>query len=248
MNAKPIIFETQAGYTGAVFLVYDHFYGYVRVPEWHPCAGRKYSEHIPALVSAHDRALEGRIGKRGILPIMARDRDEATMDVTFDVYGSVTFAGTHEELGPGWWIGFGCNHFGDSPEKCNEDYVRAEIESLAAQLKEVERPMSQQADTLSALTAAFPALAWTREVERLSGEVVYEAPLSRYVFVAVHDLRAGFDARVERSYRPRDRGYDVQVLAFALPATSAVEVAASALRTYLAQHEEAVETVRKVLA
>jgi hypothetical protein len=139
--------QTKSGYKAKLLLMsMGHICGYVGIPKGHILFGKGYSENIPELKPLYKKALKGNIGKRGAFPIfisMLQDKKDKkmSMEIIFDVHGSVTFSGGDEkyfepEL---WWIGFDTAHAGDSPEKQNEEYCTIECENLAEQLKEVEK-------------------------------------------------------------------------------------------------------------
>lgn len=120
-----------------------HRCGYVGIPEGHLLYGRTYSEDIPEL---HDKWNDGKgveIGKRGSIPVVCyASSGKVSMDILFDVHGSVTFSdggpypvASQEGL---WWIGFDCNHCDDRDNPKSLDYCIQECESLARQLKDVE--------------------------------------------------------------------------------------------------------------
>ena len=53
-----------------------------------------------------------------------------------NVHGGITFA---DFIGEDWCIGFDCNHFWDRHEPKDFEYVKAECEKLARQVKEHEK-------------------------------------------------------------------------------------------------------------
>ena len=137
---------TAAGYEAiCAFVRNSHRCGYVLIPEWHPCHGVCYSEPNPALAEAWKEAQAGEIGKRGIISVLiavGSNNEAPRADAVFNVHGSVTFSGDLPGL-DGFWYGFDCAHCDDatsfSPHGIHrtEEYVVAECESLAAQLKEI---------------------------------------------------------------------------------------------------------------
>jgi hypothetical protein len=49
-----------------------------------------------------------------------------------DVHGGVTFSGTYEALGFGWWLGFDCNHSVDwAANSWNQDKITQETKHFA---------------------------------------------------------------------------------------------------------------------
>jgi hypothetical protein len=133
-----------------------HLCGYVRVPEGHPLFKVEYSDKVPEILGlAVKEAWEGPLGKRGIISVFlsqSEDRRDMRLDCLFDVHGSLTFSGAMKNRPDDeWWFGFDCAHAGDLSPKDAErfgwydgelyrtvDYVKAECESLAKQLKDVE--------------------------------------------------------------------------------------------------------------
>lgn len=77
------------------------------------------------------------------------------MDIeSIAVHGGVTFSGPHKQLGPGWWIGFDCAHYGD--------YVPGMATMTGgerAELDERTRPFREL------LEALFPIPPWVEVVE-----------------------------------------------------------------------------------
>ncbi len=117
-----------------------HRCGYVGLPPEHPLHGITYSEHVPFLAKLWEEAQKGTIGNRGIIPLFLACPDVASLDVVFNVHGSITFADYFAKDGGGlWWIGFDCAHAGDTPDNWTLDAVVAECESLAHQLAAVTK-------------------------------------------------------------------------------------------------------------
>lgn len=114
--------------------------GYVEVPQGHPLYGKGYSEPLPELKTAWQSVKEGPIGKRGVISVLCAtsrsDDENCSMELIFDVHGGVTYCGnTIRGIDTdGWLIGFDCHHCDDTPEVCNEAYVKGECEGLARQI------------------------------------------------------------------------------------------------------------------
>lgn len=132
--------------------------GYVRIPEGHPLFGVGYNSPAPGYTKA---AIENEpIGKRGIFPLIVAslDDDGLSLELLFDVHGSLTFSGERNEKGD-WWLGFDCAHAGDGKDESlmtdprlleihrrfhfgdddpvrTAEYVEAECISLARQIAE----------------------------------------------------------------------------------------------------------------
>lgn len=141
-----------------------HRCGYVGVPRNHPLYGISYNDQTPILKAIWERAKDGAIGKRGILPVFCQafedDSELPRVDVVFDVHGGITYSDSNKEYpAPNnglWWFGFDCGHAGDAKDESimdasqialerkynffhggtirTEEYVAAECESLAEQL------------------------------------------------------------------------------------------------------------------
>lgn len=126
-----------------VLTTMGHFCGYVGVEPGHPLFGMGYSEHVPELSEMLQEAMAGTVGDRGILAIAFADKNNASMDLVFDVHGSVTFAGKMDE-DQVWWIGFDCAHYGDTNEIWNEEAVTKEVLRLAKQVAKVPAALTDQ--------------------------------------------------------------------------------------------------------
>lgn len=132
-----------------------HRCGYVRIPDGHTLFGRGYQEPAPGVATADMENVE--VGKRGVMALFGHaldDGDTVSLDVLFDVHGSLTFAGNrHSDTD--WWLGFDCGHYGDGRDLsimdeefqqiwgCGGDgpirtaeYVEGECQSLARQIVE----------------------------------------------------------------------------------------------------------------
>ena len=137
--------ETKAGFLAvAVRTDMGHLCGYVGVPRSHPLYGKNYSANLKCLDALYKKAMTGPIGKRGALSVMCAVSGRKSMDIVFNVHGSVTFSGNGKGLYPVackpmlWWIGFDCAHCDDNPIVCNLAFVTKECESLADQIKLVK--------------------------------------------------------------------------------------------------------------
>lgn len=114
-----------------------HLCGYVRIPEDHPLYKVDYSASVPqSLIDAREKALQGPIGKRGIIDVLCMGSGaEMCSGVLFDVHGGITFSGPFRDGNPEhFWYGFDCGHCDDNNDRCNSAYVRNECESLARQI------------------------------------------------------------------------------------------------------------------
>lgn len=118
--------------------------GYIGVPEGSGFFGKDVAENLPFLKSLYEKCLKGKIGDRGIIPLFCLNPDKPSysMDIVFDVHGSVTFSGNRKGTYPVksdlWWLGFDCGHSGDSPEKCDLDFCIEQCEKLSKQIREAE--------------------------------------------------------------------------------------------------------------
>jgi hypothetical protein len=134
---------TKEGYRAVVLRVsMGHKCGYIGVTKDHPLYNKTYSQHCDCLVPLRDKALKGPIGKRGIIPIFCSDGETASMDIVFDVHGSITYTkgalADIEEYKFRWWIGFDCAHAGDTLENRDLNFCIKECESLSKQIAEVK--------------------------------------------------------------------------------------------------------------
>jgi len=115
---------------------FEGFCGYVAVPEGHPLHGVDYGAECAALAEAHKLALQGPVGKRGVMTLFRGD--VACPETVFNVHGSLTFSGAFRrepELDPSlWWFGFDTAHANDGPSVQNVEYVTEECKSLADQI------------------------------------------------------------------------------------------------------------------
>ena len=58
------------------------------------------------------------------------------MDIGCSIHGGLTYGANHApsfEPDGYWWLGFDCNHSGDTQDNRPETYVRAEVGSLRQQ-------------------------------------------------------------------------------------------------------------------
>jgi hypothetical protein len=100
--------------------------GYVGIPKGHLLHGVDYSCHSIKALPFWLRARRGKIGKRGFIPILCNCSRQSwtevpTLDVVFDVHGSITYSGDDRNgypvNGDGlWWFGYDCGHCDDAPE------------------------------------------------------------------------------------------------------------------------------------
>jgi len=99
-------------------------------------------------------ALQSPLGKRAVFTILTLDPEAPSIDILFDVHGSLSFAGELHGV-EGHWFGFDCAHagdlkpgyeysFGDDCEYRDIEYVRAECRSLAEQLAAVAATAPQE--------------------------------------------------------------------------------------------------------
>lgn len=107
---------TEAGYRALVLLVHgNHYCGYVGIPKDHPLYGVSYSDDCESLAPAYERALNRPIDKKGIIPVvLGAMSGRRSMDICFNVHGSVTYTGSGLVEGTQhWWVGFDCAHYDD---------------------------------------------------------------------------------------------------------------------------------------
>ncbi len=119
------------------------FCGYVRVPEGHPLHGLGYTDPAPGV--SWDDIKDEEVGERSAISLLCATHKEAvTLDILFDVHGSLTFADKFKD-DDGWWFGFDCNHFGDRPEIQGEAYTARECVQLAQQIAD-RYPVEEEAE------------------------------------------------------------------------------------------------------
>lgn len=124
--------ERDTKYRGYRYLVaampQGHRCGYVRIPKGHVLYGVDYFGQVPVKFEEISR---GEVGKRGVIPLLwagsLKPQDNVSMDMLFDVHGSLTFSGGL--LGKrGWWIGFDCAHIGDGKDVSIMDKDHLDLE------------------------------------------------------------------------------------------------------------------------
>ena len=137
-----------------------HRCGYVGIPKSRPLHGVGYSDGSHALAEIWRQNKHGKIGARGIIPLVCHSNDDCpSPDVVFDVHGSLTYAGGHKAFPVNneglWWFGFDCGHDCDEPipEYASYslsgvvrslDYVVTECNRLAEQLSSVKQPKGDE--------------------------------------------------------------------------------------------------------
>lgn len=117
---------TEAGFKAVITrnLMLGNLCGYVGLPEGHPLYGIDYREACPALAGLAEGIKNESLGKRSVfsLLIAAKTRDGTifpSMDVVFDVHGSITYTGggngsSYPIESDLWWAGFDCAHCHDA--------------------------------------------------------------------------------------------------------------------------------------
>lgn len=76
-------------------------------------------------------------------PYYGVDYDEVMEKGDIRVHGGLTFSGTFDDI-DGFFLGFDCNHVGDSPIYQNENYTLNECLELVDQLIEVEETSTEK--------------------------------------------------------------------------------------------------------
>lgn len=139
-----------------------HRCGYVGVPITHFLAGVEYHQHCEELKKAHTKALNGVIGKRGVLSLIPTTDNTYRPDFVFDVHGSLTFSqwgfgGYPYPSTNTWWFGFDCAHAGDAKD----------VELMDETHKDLERqfPVSTPGDVVRTLEYC------TNECESLATQI-----------------------------------------------------------------------------
>lgn len=159
------IWKTRAGHKAVVIFTREsHRCGYVGVPEGHPLYGKSYGEQLDCLKVLEDAEPVGERSPIALL-IAAGSGNYQSVDIAFDVHGSVTWAdylvdpkgdegaeltawgkaaieaGLKDGL---WYIGYDCAHYGDGtlgphgsdgPVRSLE-YCEQQCESLSQQIIE----------------------------------------------------------------------------------------------------------------
>lgn len=95
--------------------------GYVGIPEDHPLYGKEYGSGMGISYSELENEPTG---KRGIIPVLCaayKEDDDVSMDIYFDVHGSLTYSGggkesTYPVESELWWLGFDCGHYNDGKD------------------------------------------------------------------------------------------------------------------------------------
>lgn len=128
--------------------------GYVGIPKSHPWYGKSYTEEVKPsmdMLSQRDPLDHGPID---LLCMVLSNKDPCeslAITLCLRVHGGLTWADNHHACGEPdglWWFGFDCAHAGDlcpgmfsypHPGDVYRDqqYVVAEVQSLAAQLARV---------------------------------------------------------------------------------------------------------------
>lgn len=161
-----------------------HRCGYVEVPKDHPLFGVEYSQETSILNGLWEKAKEGPIGKRGVIPLFCKAHKEGAQspDVVFDVHGGLTYSGGSGEYpvkSDGWWFGFDCAHSGDGKDwqimsETNKEietkyglsrggvvrsnsYVVEECKNLADQLQSIVQSASPKAGGITGDSYLIPA-------------------------------------------------------------------------------------------
>ena len=150
--------QTKAGYAAVCIAIKEmHRCGYVGIPKNHPLHGADYSKPTAKLKDMWEKVKNGPIGKRGVISLVAAsletdENEKLTPSLIFNVHGGITYSGGKDYPVPNknglWWFGFDCGHSGDgymegsyrswtSGSVRTVEYVMAECESLAEQLKEI---------------------------------------------------------------------------------------------------------------
>ena len=105
--------------------------GYVRIPSNHYLYKKTYRDNLRKILK--NVLEEEQVGKRGILSLCCFDGKTITMDILFDVHGSITFSGKLKDT-KGWWIGFDCNHSGDAQDvSIMNDYYKDGVKKAIEQ-------------------------------------------------------------------------------------------------------------------
>lgn len=129
--------------------------GYVGIPRSHPWWGKSYSDDVKPtadMLGPRDALDHGPIDVL-CMALSGKDpKDGMSITLCMRVHGGLTYSNDHEPYGKPdglWWFGFDCAHSGDlvpGMERYgfhdgdvyrDQQYVVAEVQSLAAQLAKV---------------------------------------------------------------------------------------------------------------
>jgi hypothetical protein len=129
-----------------------HVCGYVEIPQGHYLFGRNYGDEIPELGLIKEKTLNGDVGKRSPLTVLAvglSQNPELRMDAAFDVHGGITFSyklkrRTEDKQIFDWAIGFDTNHFEDDWDVQNHEYCEQECKRLIDQIIEIDELVENQ--------------------------------------------------------------------------------------------------------
>jgi len=126
-----------------------HLCGYVGVPDNHPLCMVEYTTSTPVLQKQLEQRLQKPLGEHPAMSVLlaavlGADFVEPTPHCVFEVHGGITFSRPQRDDDRAkWWFGFDCSHHEDRTALCPEgtyrtiEYVKAQCESLAAQLAAV---------------------------------------------------------------------------------------------------------------
>lgn len=140
-----------------------HLCGYVAVPKSHPWWGLRWDSRVTPIAPQRFGVDEGEPDKTSVLgtfiEALRQDEDEAnntSLDTAIEVHGGITYGALADD-GEHWELGFDCGHYTDVIPGCFDlspsygemvesggaryrdmDYVTAEVERLALQLRRVE--------------------------------------------------------------------------------------------------------------
>lgn len=131
MDTKHTKIETLKTYKRYKYMVIatdmGHRCGYVKIPTSHYLYGKSYHQNLTKVPSKTLKTLK--VGKRGSIPLFLMalsKKKKITMDILFNVHGSITFSGRfRDKRQKGFWIGFDCAHSGDKrdPTIMSEKYI-----------------------------------------------------------------------------------------------------------------------------
>lgn len=117
MDDQKLWIDEATGYQCIAQWVYDHWSGYVVVPDNHPWHGHHYNQCTKPIERCEYWC-------------------EHCPNALIDVHGGITWSGELQQFEGNEWhaFGFDCAHAGDNPYVCNLDYATAETTRLAKQL------------------------------------------------------------------------------------------------------------------
>lgn len=139
-NKIKTVLEKQFIYKGyrayILALPMGHRCGYVEIPINSIFFNKRYDEKLPIPKSVLNNKV---VGKRGVMSLLGFDGETITMEVLFDVHGSITFSESSlMDKTNSWFIGFDCAHAGDRPDPSITKAIFADIDHGFGEIRTLE--------------------------------------------------------------------------------------------------------------